>query len=234
MSSALARAVLWDLDGTLADSADLHFRAWRAALAAHGCDLTYDQFRAAFGQRNASFLRAWLGGGLTDDEIQRVGDEKEAAYRAQIEAGGLEPLPGAAAWAARLRRAGWLQAVASSAPRANIETMLRVLGLAPLFDAFVGAEDVTEGKPSPQVFLAAAARLAVPPGRCVVVEDAAVGIEGARRAGMWSVGVNASERLPADVYVRSLEQLPEDAFERLVPAALPAGAAANRKDGTDV
>jgi beta-phosphoglucomutase len=95
--------------------------------------------------------------------------------------------------------------------------MLRVLHLAGELDAIVGAEDVTAGKPDPQVFLTAAARLGAPPACCVVVEDAAVGVEAARRAGMRSVGVNRHERLDADIAVASLADLTDEAFETLVP-----------------
>lgn len=93
--------------------------------------------------------------------------------------------------------------------------MLHAVGIASFFDAIVAAEDVTVGKPDPQVFLTAAARLGVPPSRCVVVEDAAAGIEAARAGGMRSIGVSATSTLPADVFVRSLEDLPADTFERL-------------------
>jgi beta-phosphoglucomutase len=84
------------------------------------------------------------------------------------------------------------------------------------FDAIIGAEDVSSGKPEPHVFLAAALSLGIPPGRCVVVEDAAVGVEAARRAGMRCIGVARSEALPADLVVSSLADLPDDAFERLL------------------
>ena len=115
-----------------------------------------------------------------------------------------------------LKRAGWRQAIATSAPRANADVMLRALDMAPLFDAVVVAEDVTVGKPDPEVFLTAAARLGVEPARAIVVEDAATGIEGARRAHMKSVGVNARRSLGADVNVTSLVELPPDAFDRLI------------------
>jgi alpha,alpha-trehalose phosphorylase len=94
--------------------------------------------------------------------------------------------------------------------------MLQVLGITDQIDAIVSAEDVTAGKPDPQVFLAAAAGVGVPPDRCVVVEDAAAGIEAAERAGMWSIGVSASTALDGDVYVRSLADLAPDAFVRLL------------------
>ena len=126
----LPRAVLWDLDGTLADSRDQHWRAWRDAMAAAGRTLTAEQFAATFGQRNDRFLRSWLGDDQSPTEqLARFGDEKEARYRRLIEAEGLEPLPGAASWVRRLNAAGWRQAVASSAPRQNIEAMLRAIGL---------------------------------------------------------------------------------------------------------
>ena len=97
--------------------------------------------------------------------------------------------------------------------------MLRAVGLADAFETFVGAEDVTMGKPDPQVFLAGAAALRVPPSSCIVVEDAAVGVEAARRAGMRSIGVSRAARLDADVAVATLADLPEDAFDRLFQVA---------------
>jgi len=214
---AAPRAVLWDMDGTLADSGEQHWEAWREAMAAAGRTLTREQFTAAFGQRNESFLREWLGADLSADAITRFGDEKEAAYRRRVASDGLRPLPGAVKWAIWLRDAGWRQAVASSAPRANVEVMLRAIGLEAVITAIVGAEDVVHGKPAPDVFLAAARLLDVPPDRCVVVEDAAVGVEAARRAGMRSIGVSTATQLTADLAVRSLADLTADVFDRLLP-----------------
>ncbi|MEO7275102.1 MAG: HAD family phosphatase [Vicinamibacterales bacterium] len=210
------RAVLWDMDGTLADSGEQHWEAWREAMAATGRTLTRAQFSAAFGQRNESFLREWLGAELSAEAIARFGDDKEAVYRRRVAADGLSALPGAVARATRLHAAGWRQAVASSAPRANVQVMLRAIGLDSVIDTIVGAEDVVQGKPAPDVFLAAARAVDVPPQRCIVVEDAAVGVEAARRAGMRSIGVNASARLTADVAVASLDDLAPDAFDRLL------------------
>ena len=212
------RAVLWDLDGTLVDSADYHWQSWRDTAAAEGIQLTYEQFLRSFGQKNDRILRGWLGDDTPADRIQRIGDAKEAEYRRLALEHGLTALPGATAWVARLRGAGWRQAIASSAPRANVDVMLRALGVVDAFEAIVSAEDVTAGKPDPRVFLTAAERLGVPPERCVVVEDAAAGIEAARRAGMRTVGVSRTERLTSDVFVESLADLPEDTFERLTGA----------------
>jgi beta-phosphoglucomutase len=213
------RAVLWDLDGTLADSEEYHWLSWRDAMRAEGVELTYDRFLASFGQRNDRILGAWLGEAADATRIRRIGDWKEAEYRRLAEARGLTPLAGAREWVERLHRDGWKQAIASSAPRLNVETMLHVLKFDGLIDAMVSADEVKKGKPDPDVFLAAAAAVSVPPSRCVVVEDAPAGVEAGRRAGMKTIGVNAKTPLAADIYVTSLADLPPDAFERLLTSA---------------
>ena len=219
MNPAFPSAVLWDLDGTLADSEEYHWLSWRDAMRAEGVELTYDRFLASFGQRNDRILGAWLGEAADATRIRRIGDWKEAEYRRLAEARGLTPLAGAREWVERLHRDGWKQAIASSAPRLNVETMLHVLKFDGLIDAMVSADEVKKGKPDPDVFLAAAAAVSVPPSRCVVVEDAPAGVEAGRRAGMKTIGVNAKSPLAADVYVTSLADLPPDAFERLLTSA---------------
>ena len=210
------KAVLWDLDGTLVDSEQFHWLSWRDTMRPEGVELTYDQFLASFGQRNDRIVPAWLGADVDPGRMQRIGEDKETEYRRLAEAHGLTPLPGAREWLTALKAAGWKQAIASSAPRVNVDMMLRVAGLEGYLDAIVSADDVTIGKPDPQVFLRAAARLMVPPSHCIVVEDAAAGVEGARRAGMCSIGVTRNGRLDADVFVKSLADLPPDAFDRLL------------------
>jgi beta-phosphoglucomutase len=210
-------AVLWDLDGTLVDSEAYHWRSWRDTAADEGITLTYQQFLESFGKKNDLILRGWLGPDASAERIQRIGDAKEIEYRRLARAEGLEPLPGAAEWVARLHAAGWKQAIASSAPRANVEVVMAALGFEPLIDAIVAAEDVTYSKPAPDVFLEAARRVGVPVARSIVVEDAVSGIAGAKAAGMKSIGVSRHIRLTgADIVVSTLIELPENAFERLI------------------
>ncbi len=204
------------MDGTLADSSEYHWLSWQEVLTAEGVQVTHADFLATFGRRNAEILRVWIGPDVEPERAARIGDAKEVAYRALLRAGGVEPLPGAAEWVTALREQGWRQAVASSAPRANIEVMLEVLGFTGLMDAFLGAEDVRRGKPEPDVFLNAAARLGVVPARCVVVEDAAAGIEAGRRGGMATIGVGHGKVDAADLVVRSLTELGPGAFASLL------------------
>lgn len=211
----MTRAVLWDLDGTLVDSGEMHWWSWRDTLGAIGVPVTYEQFAGTFGQKNDRILRSWLGPDATAERIAQVAEAKESEYRRLVSVHGLHALPGARDWVARLRADGWRQSIASSAPRKNVDVMLAAIGLDTAFDAIVASEDVGNGKPDPEVFLTAAARLGSTPARSIVVEDAAAGIEAARRAGIACIGVT-DLTLPADVVVASLIDLPLDTFDRMV------------------
>lgn len=216
--AAIGAGVLWDLDGTLIDSSELHYEAWADVMRELGRPLDRDVFAQSFGSRNDRILRELLRVPGSDEEIRSLGERKEERYRERVRTRGVPLLPGAASWLDRLGRAGWRQALATSAPRANIDATLEPLGLRDFFDAVVSADDVGRGKPDPLVFLSAAEQAGVAPARCVVVEDAPAGLLGARRAGMASIGVLSAHHatLEADLVVPSLEALPSGAFEALV------------------
>ena len=217
------RAVLWDMDGTLIDSEEFHWIAWRDTMEKEEIPITREQFLATFGQRNDSILPLWLGADATPQRIERVANAKEQLYRELIREHGMKPLPGVAAWLRTLHDNGWLQAIASAAPRENIEVILEALSATGIFQAIISAEDVHRGKPDPEVFLVAASRLEARPSRSIVVEDALAGVEAARRAGMHSIGVSRNGKdLPADIVVQSLEQLNSDSFDVLLKRNLPA------------
>ena len=217
------RAVLWDLDGTLIDSAELHWISWRDTMAQEGVVITRDQFLASFGRRNDAVVPEWLGAAAAPERVARIAGAKETLYRDLVRRKGMPAMPGVAGWLRRLGEQGWLQAIATSSPRENIDVVLDALGAGHYFRGIVSAEDVHRGKPDPEVYLAAASRVGAPPARCIVVEDAAAGIEGARRACMRSVGVERNgTNLAADVVVKSLELLEADAFDRLLGSPAPA------------
>jgi len=217
------RAVLWDMDGTLIDSEEYHWIAWRHTMAGEGVTITREQFLASFGQRNDSIVPRWIGGEVTSERIEQIANSKEERYRGLIRKYGIAPLPGVESWVHRLHQEGWVQAIASAAPRLNVDAILKALSTTRVFQAIVSAEDVRHGKPDPEVYLVAASRLEASPERCIVVEDAAAGIEGARRAGMKSIGVNRNGApLAADLTVHSLEQLDPQSFVSLLEGRVAA------------
>jgi len=214
------RAVLWDVDGTLVDSLEYHWLSWRAALGNEGYTLVREQFMATFGRRNDEILRTYFGPEIAPERIRRISLDKEEQYREMVRERGIAPLPGVRRWLERLKATGWRQAIASSAPPLNLEVILAALEVKDCFDALVSAEEVERGKPDPQIFLTAAAKLQTPPARCIVVEDAPAGTEAARRAGMRAIGVLTTHAaLEADLVVRTLEALDDDAFAALLEAA---------------
>jgi len=205
------------MDGTLVDSGELHWIAWRNTMANEGIVITREQFLSTFGQRNDSIIPSWLGSAATAERIERIARAKEELYRYLVSRVGIAHEPGVASWLRSLHKRGWKQAIASAAPRANIDAVLEALPANAIFQGIVSAEDVHRGKPDPEVYLLAASRVGVPAERCIVVEDANAGIEGARRAGMRSIGVSHNGKdLHADLVVHSLDLLEPDAFDRLL------------------
>jgi beta-phosphoglucomutase len=214
MPATDAYAAIWDMDGTLVDTAELHFQAWEAVCRELGRDFSRAEFAATFGRRNPDIFAALFGDRLSAAEVAALGDRKEELYRAAARRG-VELLPGVRALLEDLHRAGFRQAIGSSAPRANLELILRLTGIERFFDAVIGMEETQRGKPDPQVFQVAAQRLGVPPARCVVLEDAVTGVQAARAAGMKCVAVRCVGHHPeatlrqagADLVVESLEQV---------------------------
>ena len=214
----MRRAAIWDMDGTLVDTAELHFQAWDAVCQEKGRPFGRADFTATFGRRNPEIIAHLFGDRFAQAEVDALGDRKEVLYR-EAAGKGVTLLPGVAALLEALHRFGFRQAIGSSAPRANLELILRLTGIERYMEAVVSSEDTTRGKPDPQVFLVAAEKLAVEPAHCVVFEDAVAGVEAARAGGMRCVAVSfvghhSDEKLRqagADRVVRSLEELrPED------------------------
>jgi beta-phosphoglucomutase len=204
----MTKAVLWDLDGVLVDTAPFHFQAWQELFRSVGKGFADGDFRRTFGLRNDAILRDILGE-LAPAEEARLARRKEELYRAKAD-GRVRAMPGAVELLRRLKREGRKTAIVSSAPRENVRVLLRSLGLEEMFEAVVAEEDAPRGKPDPQGFLLAAEKLGVAPAECVVIEDAPGGLEAAKSGGMRCIGVTTSrprEALArADLVVDSLEE----------------------------
>ncbi len=180
-------ALIFDMDGTLVHNMPIHNQAWQDTLAEAGVQIDMDEFnRTVTGKKVSEILRLMLGPQLSDAEVAYWGDRKEALYRERF-ACCREPLPGLLRLLEQAHALGIPMAVATAAPPENVTFILDELDLRRHFKAVVGAHDVQEGKPSPEIFLKAAQALGTEPARCLVFEDALAGIEAARRAGMEAV-----------------------------------------------
>lgn len=215
---------LWDMDGTLVDTAELHFAAWQEMGKQLGKPFSRADFAATFGKRNPEILRQIYGDRFTEQEIDELGTKKEELYKSAARKQGVELLPGARALLEGLKTAGFRQAIGSSAPRGNVDLILQLTGTAALFDAVVSMEDTQRGKPDPQVFLVAAERVRVPPRGCVVFEDAPAGVQAAKAAGMSCIAVRFIDhhseatlrQSGADVIVASLAGIRVEDVSRLL------------------
>ncbi|HEU0026039.1 MAG TPA: HAD family phosphatase [Ktedonobacterales bacterium] len=182
-----SRAILWDVDGVIIDSGEQHRRAWAAMAAEQDLPYSDADFWATFGMRNQDIIPQVFGV-RAPDQIAALADRKEELYRELLRREATA-LPGARELMTALHTAGYRQALGSSAPIANIEEIIALLGLRPWLDGYISGERVARGKPAPDIFLAGAALLGVAPARCLVIEDAPAGVQAAHAGGMRCVAV---------------------------------------------
>jgi HAD superfamily hydrolase (TIGR01509 family) len=187
------RGAIFDWDGVIINSAAHHEVSWERLAKECSKTLPENHFKRGFGMKNEVIIPELLGWTTVPVEIRLLSLRKEAIYREVVLEQGIMALPGVEAWLRMLRDEGIPCAIASSTHRENITTTLEVLGLEPFFSAIITAEDVSRGKPDPEVFLTAAQRLGVEPGDGVVFEDALVGIAAAQAAKIPVVAVATTE-----------------------------------------
>jgi len=207
----IQRGAIFDWDGVIINSAAHHEESWDRLAKETGLVLPSNHFKRGFGMKNEVIIPELLGWTTDPAEIRNLSLRKEALYREVVVERGIAPLPGVTTWLRTLRDAKIPCVIASSTHRKNITTTLGVLNLGEFFSAIVSAEDVKRGKPDPEVFLTAAARIGVQPAGGIVFEDALVGIAAAKAAGMRVVAVATTEPKDklahADWVVQRLDEL---------------------------
>jgi len=185
------RGLVFDFDGTLADTMPLHWQAWQRLIARHGIQLSEARFYALGGVPSRDILRMLAREQGRALDALALAHEKELEYLSLLPQATLIP---ETAELARQNRGRRPQAVASGGTRRVIEQALEQFGLRDCFAAVVTSEDVTHQKPAPDIFIEAARRLGVPVADCLGFEDTDLGLEGIRAAGMPAVDVR--ELLP--------------------------------------
>lgn len=203
--------VIFDMDGVLVNSGPAHHESWQRLARKHGIAVSAERFRQTFGRPSRDIIRILCGEQVTDEQIRRLDEEKEAIYRALI-SGQIPLMPGCRELLERLRKAGFHLAVATSGPPENLDLVMSDSLIADYFEAEVHGFDIARGKPEPDCFLLAAERLGVPAPACVVVEDAPVGIQAALAAGMRVIalaGTHPAETLQEAGAARTVRHLDE-------------------------
>jgi beta-phosphoglucomutase len=206
--------VIWDVDGTLVDTGEMHFASWVQLAKDLGKPFTRQMFKDTFGRRNPEIIAEVFGTHYTPEEVSAMGHSKEEYYRASAKHG-VDLLPGVRPLLQALHAAGFKQAIGSSAPRQNVDLILDLTEAHQYFEAIVTMEDTTRGKPDPQVFQVGAEKLGLAPEKCLVMEDAVAGVQAAFAGGMKAIGISFVGHHPehtlkeagANLVVNTLEQV---------------------------
>jgi len=219
--------ILWDLDGTIADTEGLHFRAWQRVLDDYHVEVDEASFLAGFGRSNRAVVSEMFGVAPDAPIVAEVSAVKEALFRSLLPAADLQLLPGVADWLAAFRAAGRQQVISSSGPMANIAAVVAKLDIGDYFVTLMSGANLPHGKPHPAIFLRSAAATDTPPAACLVIEDSTHGVAAARRAAIPCVAVGklatdpslatllAQEPGPACLPLPTLTELDWSAVKRL-------------------
>lgn len=219
MAKNEVKAVIWDMDGVIANTAQYHLKGWQVVFQKRGVNYTEEDFQCNTGKRSDSIIREVLGEKITQGEIMAIIREKDENFR-QLMKQNIRPFPGVLKLITLLKEHGFKIAIASSAPMENIQLITQSLKIHNCFDTIVSGWEVTKGKPDPQTFLLAMEKMGVEAKDCIVIEDAIAGVTASKRAGICCIAVTNTtpkENLrEADLVIDTLEEITVDDLERLL------------------
>ncbi len=201
------QALLFDLDGTLADTDSLHLPTWATVLKPHGIEVDEELYRERISGRSNAKIAKDLVPGLSAEEIQAIADAKEEDFRER--AVDLEPLPGLVDFVGTARERGLRISLVTNAPKANVLAILAALGLHDAFDPVIVTDEVGIGKPDPAPYRTAIERLGIAPEDALAFEDSPSGISSAVGAGIPTIGI-ASTQQPKTLRAASAFVVAED------------------------
>ena len=205
----MMHAAIFDLDGVIVNTVPLHFKAWQRMFKEYGKDFSFEDYKQKVdGIPRIDGARAILRD-LDRDGLQRAGDKKQGYFLEYLYKEDIPVYAGTVSLIKDFKKEGLKVAVISSSK--NCLPILKKTNLADLFNVIITGNDITKGKPDPQAFFMAADKMSAGPEGCVVFEDAVLGVEAAKRAGMRCVGIDRygkPERLnKADLVVSDLGEI---------------------------
>lgn len=215
----MLQAVIFDMDGVICHTNPFHSIAFKQFFAKRNLNPTEEDFKLhMYGKNNGYILSHFLGRKIQGEELSELEFEKESLFR-EIYKPEVEPISGYLDFLNGLNQLGLSIAVATSAPRANLDLILGTLAIKELMGSMLASEDVSKHKPDPEVYLKTAANLKVDPAHCLVFEDSFSGVSAGLNAGMKVVGVlstHKKEELPAcDLYINDYSDLNLDQIQQL-------------------
>lgn len=218
------KAVIFDLDGTLIDNNAYHLQSWIKYLKNKNREISEEEYKANVnGRTNKDVIEYIYQRKMEDAEAMVYAHEKEAIYR-ELYQPHITPVAGLLPLLQKLKDQGIPMAIATSGIQVNIDFMFDNIPMREYFDVIVNSAHITKGKPDPEIYIKTAELLNVAPENCLVFEDAVVGINSAKAAGMKVVGVltthSAEELAGADVLIRDYTELLNDAnhFNKIIQA----------------
>lgn len=207
----MLKAVIFDMDGVICHTNPFHSIAFQQFFAKRNLNPTEAEYQEhMYGKNNGYILSHFLGRKIEGEELLLLEDEKEGLFR-EIYRSEVDPISGFMGFFSLLKENGYPTAVATSAPRANLDLIIGTLGIGDLMQSQLASEDVSRHKPDPEVYLKSAAKLGVAPADCLVFEDSYSGASAGLNAGMKVVGVLSShtkDELPTcDLYIEDYKDL---------------------------
>ncbi len=207
------KAVIFDLDGVIADSEPLSGKGTKMLFENHGIKLTDRERREAFGRRLPDIITDVLRARNIKLDIEKLMLERDEMF-GELVRKHLRPIPNSIELVKWLRREGYRLALATSSHSSKMQLEIDHLGIGELFDVIVCGDDVRKGKPDPEIFLKAAEKLGVEPKDCAVIEDSQFGVQAAKFAGMRAIAFDSpntheQDLSMSDVVVDDLEKVKE-------------------------
>ncbi len=182
-------ALLFDMDGVIVDNHEFHLKSWLQFFEKHNIQMDEEEYKAKVnGRTMENIIPNLFGREMTNEEVWEIGEEKEALYR-ELYRPHIKPTSGLVTFLAEVIRQQIPRTVSTSAPPANVEFTMQYTGLRSYFPTIIDSTMVTHGKPHPEVYLKSAEALGMKPEQCIVFEDALLGIQAGKNAGMKVIGV---------------------------------------------
>ncbi|TXT61905.1 MAG: hypothetical protein BAJALOKI1v1_1080007 [Promethearchaeota archaeon] len=211
--------VIFDMDGVLADTAPIHFKSWQMLADKIGEQFTKEFFENTFGQRTIPIIKQLVNRNVKKNKLQKWAELKEKYYRELIK-DKIEPIPGVISLIKELKEEKVPLAVGSSGPLQNVTLLLESLQIKDVFDVIITGADVKKGKPDPEVFQIIQEQLQISPDKCIVIEDAPVGIKAAKNARMKAIALTTThkkeELKAADLILEDLSQVNYQKLNQLI------------------